>query len=59
MKNKSQAIVLILFFAAALIYTIWNYLNGGTDLFVLATAIVITGFPLVQLVLGLIRGGGK
>ena len=54
MRSRSNLIILILFFSVALIYTIWNYLNGGTDLLILMSAIFICGFSLLNAIRALI-----
>ena len=48
MKGKSQIILAILLSVAVLGYTVYNYVNGRTDLWIMMSAFLIVGLPLIN-----------
>ena len=51
MKISPQLILTLIFMVAVLIYTVWNYLNGGTSPMMLAIAVATT----VYVIYGIVR----
>ena len=54
MNKKTQMILTILMILAALGYTIYNYVIGKTEPMMLVVCVMILGWPLVNIVRGLI-----
>jgi len=48
MKGKGQIILAILLSVAVLGYTVYNYVNGRTDLWIMMSAFLIVGLPLIN-----------
>lgn len=54
MSKKAQLILTIALILAALVYTVYNYITGKTELMMLVVCCLILGWPLMNIIRGLI-----
>ena len=59
MSNIAKAIMTIAITLAVMAYSVWNYVNGKTDLVMFVVCMAIMGMPMLNMIRLLIEEGRK